>query len=94
MPPEAFAHATYREVFATVRGASYRRKADLRQAIIGAWHTEAFARQKRLPPLNDILRRLDGPSAIKPMTPKQLRMAGMQIAAAFGGRFVDKRKDA
>lgn len=92
MLPDAFDHATYRQVFAFMRGAAKRRKGEQSLALATAWHTEAFARQKRLTPLNDILKKLDNAEP-KPMTLKEQRMAMMNIAQAMGARVVHKRKE-
>jgi len=37
-------------------------KSDIKKVIIGAYYTEAFARHKRLPKLNKVLKDIDKPA--------------------------------
>ena len=54
-----------------VDGASRRRKADANALLSAAWHTEAFARSKRLPRLKDILKD-GGEREARRQTPEQI----------------------
>lgn len=92
MNPAEFDDATYRQVFAFMRGVALRRKHEYRLTLFGAWHTEAFARQKRLTPFTDIVKRMDAGGHKKAMTLKEQHAAVKQIAQAFGAKVVYKKK--
>jgi hypothetical protein len=54
-----------------IEGVTRRRQADNNMLLATAWHTEAFARSKRLPRLKDIL--LDGGERqARKQTPEQI----------------------
>lgn len=51
---------TPRETLAFITAAAWRSEAADRRAVLGAWFTELFARQKRLKPVDQVLRKLFG----------------------------------
>ena len=63
--------------------------ASYRRALWAAWHVAAFSRQKRLPNLSRIMRKLDDRAPEKD-TPEKLLTAIEMINVAFGGK--DLRK--
>jgi hypothetical protein len=62
-----------------MEGAARRQKREFELAIIGAWHTEAFARAKRLKNLSEYL--ADKPTR-KAQTPDEMFAALQQLKAA------------
>lgn len=81
MDPEAYWYRTPREVTAFLEVVS-ERNADAKDlALFTAWHTEAFARQKRLPDLNRLLARRK-PKAPLPLEAEMARWKGFFAVAS------------
>ncbi len=80
-PGEAWT-ATPRELAAIAQGYAKRQERAIQLAVMTAWHTEAFARTKRLPPLQRLLPS-HGPR--RPQTSREQMMIAEQICKAFGG---------
>jgi hypothetical protein len=82
---------TYRELFALFRGRNLAASRAHKLAIFTAWHEAAFVRQKRLPNLADMLRKM-APSRV--MSTREMRQAIFQAARAMGAkvRIVEKRR--
>ena len=59
--PDSFWNQTPRRLDAILTGYVQRRRIEAEQAISTAWHTEAFARVKRLPTLDKALGRKPPP---------------------------------
>jgi hypothetical protein len=74
---------TYRELFAVFEGRNIKARRDYKLALFAAWHAGNFSRAKKLPPLKEILDKLDPP---KKMSTKELRSQIMGIAAAMGAK--------
>lgn len=68
-----------------IEGAARRRQAETNMFLSTAWHTEAFARAKRLPRLKDILLK-GGEREARKQTPEQIEAS---VRAWLSGR---KRK--
>jgi len=64
--------------------------AGYRRALWAAWHVAAFSRQKWLPNLARIMRRLDDRAPEK-RSPEQLLTVIEMINAAFGGKDLRKK---
>jgi hypothetical protein len=64
-----------------MEGAARRQKRAFDLVIIGAWHTEAFARTKKLKALSDYVG--DKPKPFKATTPEQM-LAAFQAMQAGG----------
>lgn len=82
LEPSHFWKLTLREIRVVLDGAVARLKRDRDEKIILAWHIEAFARQKKLPPLERLLKMEDQPKA-RAMTPEQIQAA---LRGWFGAR--------
>ncbi len=65
--------------------------AGYRRDLWAAWHVAAFTRQKRLPNLARIMRKLDDRAPEK-KSPEQLLMAIEMINVAFGGKDLRKKR--
>jgi hypothetical protein len=91
LPISDFWDLTYRELFALFKGRNLEAARAHKLALFNAWHAAAFTRQKRLPNLGDMLRKLDAPRV---MSPKQVRQAIFAAAKALGAkvRVVEKGK--
>lgn len=50
------------EISLIAQGKVEKEKSDIKKAVIGAYYTEAFARYKRLPKLNKVLKDIDRPA--------------------------------
>ena len=89
IPPHVLLDYTPRELFAVFKGRNLATRRAHGLAIFEAWHTEALARGKRLPPLADLLRKLEPPRV---MSPRQLRANIVGTAMAMGAsvRYVKK----
>lgn len=89
IPPHIALDYTPRELFAVFAGRNISARRDHQLAIFEAWHVEAFARNKRLPKLQDLLRKMDEP---KVMSPKAIRSTIIDVARAMGAtvRYVKK----
>ena len=61
---------TLREVGMVLEGSMNRQKRNRNELVSLAWHVEAFARQKKLPRLSDLLKD-DAPTGRR-MTPEQI----------------------
>ena len=61
-----------------------------RRALWAAWHVAAFSRQKRMPNLARVMRRLDKRAPEK-NTPEQLLSMVQMINVAFGGKDLRKK---
>lgn len=90
IPSWRFWHQTPRETQAAVRGAKKRHLSDHRLAAYGAWQAEWLARQKRLPSLADIQRKLD---PRKNQTPTEMRAAIIGAARAMGAKVTVRKKE-
>lgn len=90
IPSWRFWKQTPRETQAAVRGAKKRSLADHKMLAYGAWQAEYLARQKRLPALADVQRKLDPP---KTLTPKEMRAAIMGMARAMGAKVTVRKKE-
>lgn len=80
---------TPRETFAIFTGDAIRRRRDRQHGLWTAWHVAAFERQKRLPPLAPMLRKLE---PVRVMSPKQLRNAVLSMAHALGATVTIRKK--
>lgn len=87
--PLEFWDLTFREVFNVLQAAARRRREERMLAVFHAWHGAAFDRQKRLPDLTGILRKMEPPRV---MSPREQRASILGIAHAMGAkvRYVKK----
>ena len=60
-PLKAWEYTPY-EISLIAQSKAEKEKADIKKAVIGAYYTEAFARYKRLPKLNKVLKDIDRPA--------------------------------
>lgn len=89
VPPDRFWHLTYREVYAAISGAATLRRRHRQDALWAAWHGESFARNKRLPNIANILRKME-PS--KEMTVTEIRASVHSMALAMGAEIVHVKR--
>ena len=83
LKPREFWVLTYAEFFAMAEGFK-RRRIDRQNALIyHAWHCEAFARQKTLPELKNILQKSE--STHRQQTEEEMIAICRMLNAAFGG---------
>ena len=90
MTPAAFWHLTPHECKIYCEQRVDAELAAYRRALWAAWHVAAFSRQKRLPNLARIMRKLDqrGPER---QSPKKILMMVEMINSAFGGKDLRKQ---
>lgn len=81
--PTEFWALTFREVFNVLDAAARRRREERMLAVFTSWHAAAFSRQKRLPDLAAILRKMEPPRV---MSAREQRASIMGIAKAMGAR--------
>lgn len=81
--PLEFWDLTYREVYNVLKAAARRRREERMLAIFHSWHAAAFERQKRLPDLAGILRKME-PARV--MSPREVRASIFGIAKAMGAK--------
>lgn len=80
---------THRMLAAALEAEQTRQKNGLALAIITAHNTENFARTKRLPRLQDVLRKLWPPRV---MSAKEQHASIMAMARAMGARVIHRKK--
>lgn len=74
-----------------MKGEETRRRRDTQQNVYTAWHIAAFERQKNLPALEPILRKMGPP--MRDMSPGQLRAAVMGIAKAMNAKVIYRKRE-
>jgi len=79
---------TYREVFAVLRGEALRRQRDYRLVLWGGWHQAMFERQKKMPPLQPLMRKM---TPQPKMSRNALREQVLAMAKAMGAKVIDRR---
>lgn len=89
VPPWRFWDLTYRELTACLRGSAEIARDAHKLHLFGAYQGVMLTRQKRPPPLADLLRKLD-PRKI--MSPKALRAAIIGAARAMGAKVTIRGK--
>jgi hypothetical protein len=82
LEPSQFWRLTLREIGVVLDGAVARMNRERDDTIVLAWHIEAIARQKKLPPLERLLKPNDQPTG-RVMTPDQIQAA---LRGWFGSR--------
>ncbi len=89
IPPHIALDYTPRELYAVFTGRNISQRRQHQLAIFEAWHIESFARHKRLPKLQDLLRKMDEPRV---MSPRSIRATILDVARAMGAkvRYVKK----
>lgn len=87
VPPHLFWDYTYRELHALINAAQTKATRAHKLAMYTAYHTEAFARIKRLAPLSSLLSKLD---PVRDMSAGDIRAAVMAMARSMGARVVKK----
>lgn len=86
LKPHEFWNLTYAEFAGMVSGYQRRQKKHVNELIYLAWHTEMFARQKKLPALRSCLR--DTEERHMQTDGDMLQMCKI-LNAAFGGEVVE-----
>jgi len=81
---------TFREISAYAAGVKRRNEMEWRRALYGAWHAAHFARQKKIPDLDRLMRKIGKLPPAPKKTPEQLLRIAEMLNAAFGG--ADHRK--
>ena len=81
IPPHVLLDYTPRELYAVFAGRNLANRRAYALALFQAWHAEAFARGKRLPPLKDMLRKLEPPRV---MSTQAMRRHILGMAEAMG----------
>ncbi len=92
VPPHRFWKYTLRELFAVFHGAAIADARNRQLAVFEAWHTEAYARTKKLPPLTDEIRRYEPGSRVRTMDNKSLRAAIIAAATMSGANVIRKER--
>lgn len=90
IPPLSFWHMTYREIYAAIAGHAVRARRERQIVMIGAWHTAAFTRAKKIPDLKSLLQKMEPPRV---MSNRDLRASILGIAHAMNAT-VEYRKRA
>lgn len=80
-----------RELFAAFVGANKIRHRARQLALSQAWQTANLTNAAKLPPLHELLRKLE-PAASRVMSPKQQRSAILEMATALGAEVVYRKK--
>lgn len=86
--PHLFWDYTWRELYAVLAGATLRTRREHKLVMWGHWQGQSLSRQRRLPELKTLLRRLD-PSRV--MSASSLRAAVIGMAEAMGAKIVRKK---
>lgn len=86
MKPAEFWSLTPYESAIWCRQATEREGTAYKIAVFGAWHSAVFARQKKVPNLEKIMRRFDRSEPVKPQSAASLLAKVRALNAAFGGR--------
>lgn len=84
LKPAEFLACTPFETYEWCKAQAQRECSAYKLALFEAWHTAVFQRQKKLPNLSKIMKRLDQPTPIK-CTPDELARKARQITLAMGG---------
>jgi hypothetical protein len=82
---------TLREIFGVLKGARMARVRERQLALWTSWNTEAFARQKRLPDIVPMLRKLE-PMEDRAMTPKQVREGVLAAFKQMGAKVTHRKR--
>lgn len=93
LAPDAVMRLTVREMAAFAKGHKRRSDMDYRLALWSAWHGALFARSKKLPDLDKLLRKISGRSQRVTMSTEQMLAKVEQLTALFGGVDLRKKKD-
>jgi 5-formyltetrahydrofolate cyclo-ligase len=80
-----------RQLFRCLEGAAIARRRDRQLTVWAAWHTANFTNAKKLPDLQQVLRKLE-PAESRVMSPKAQRSTILGLAAAFGAEIVYRKK--
>lgn len=89
VPPHLFWDYTWREINAVMAGAAIRARRDHKLALLNAFQTANWTRAKRLPDLQQLLRRLD---PVRAMNPDAIRRSVLGIAKALGAKVEHRPK--
>jgi len=86
LKPAEFAAATPFETYEWCKAQAERQCKAYKLALFGAWHAAVFQRQKRMPDLGKIMKRLDDPTPdVQP--PDALMRKAQMLSAVFGGEW-------
>jgi len=95
LKPNEFWILTPAEFNEMVAGYIERKKQESKDKVIDslflAWHVEAFQRTKKLPKLDSLISKIEGPK--KPLDPNEMLNQIMSINAAFGGELIIKESE-
>lgn len=80
-----------REIFGAMKGAKMARIRERQLALWNAWNTEAFARQKRLPDIVPMLRKLE-PIEQRVMAPKAVREGLLAAFKQMGAKVTHRKR--
>lgn len=89
IPPWRIIDMTMRELDACFAGSRILAKRNFKSEISQAWHVGMFSRAKKIPPLRQLLNRIDPP---KPMSPAQMRRALVASMKALGATVIRRKK--
>jgi hypothetical protein len=84
--PSEFWRLTYAEFVSLAEGYKQRQTHRMNELIYLAWHVEAFARQKKMPPLKGLMQ---DTSEKRQQTDDEMMAACRILNAAFGGEVVE-----
>ncbi len=70
-----------------MRGAGKRQASAFRHVVLGSWYAAAFARVKKLPKLESILRKLAPKGPKRKQTGEELEAVARQWVKRLGGTF-------
>ena len=89
LKPAEFWDMTYAEFVQMAEGYQRVQKNRYDELLYFAWHIEAFARQKTLPSLESLMRKIDNKQQHRTQTDEEMLAMGKMLNAAFGGEVVE-----
>ena len=87
--PSEFWSLTLSELLIMAEGYNRKTKRRSNELISLAWHTEAFARLKKLPSLKSLIKDEDGMAQHREQTDEEMMAMASMLNAAFGGEVVE-----
>lgn len=89
MPPHLLYDYTIGEIGILLAGAALKARRDHKLTLWGHWNGQSFARQKRMTPLSNLMRRLE---PARDMSISDIRKAVLGMADSMGAKVIRRKK--
>lgn len=89
MPPHLLYDYTWAEIHIVLSGAGLKARREHKLTLWGHWNGQSFARQKRLTPLTNLMRRLE---PARDMSSADIRKAVLGMAHSMGAKVIRRKK--